>query len=512
MKALVAIFGLLTSVCLPAYGQGGLTPGGERDFARVIGTSKPKFAPFANFGGKFASQPPADTFERVLLWNAVALEASAIGHTKPEGDPNLTFEQLGPHRASRATAMAHIAIFDASNAVFKKYKSFTNVPDASGEVSVDLAIAYAARGVLRDLYKQQAGKFDAILQAEEVRIKTMVSPTAATNGINLGLAVAKAVLDSRMGDGAEELDPEVKNVMLKTGAGYWSVDPVSKINVALGYHWGKVKPFVIAKIDDFALPPPPAVTSDLYKKAFDEVYALGGDGKTTHTTRTRDEAFKGVFWAYDGTANLCAPPNLYNQVAIQVEEQMRLQRKLTKDPADLARYLAIINVGMADAAIAAWKAKWEYQYWRPVTAIQYTGAGNHPHIVPNLSFMPLGAPASNGRGPNFTPPFPAYPSGHAVFGGLLFQTLREYWKPGPEEFTEAFSFVSDEFNGVTAPAGESVPRPRLPQSYLSFADAEYENGRSRIWLGIHWQFDADFGIRQGNSIASFVMKTSFLPR
>ena len=123
--------------------------------------------------------------------------------------------------------------------------------------------------------------------------------------------------------------------------------------------------------------------------------------------------------------------------------------------------------------------------------------------------MPLGAPASNLAGPNFTPPFPAYPSGHAGFGGALFQTLRTFY--GTDDI--AFTFVSDEFDGVTQDNGGTV-RPLLPRSFSSLSEAEEENGQSRIYLGIHWAFDKTEGIAQGRRVADYVFANAFgrLPR
>src|SRR5439155_7362514 len=106
-----------------------------------------------------------------------------------------------------------------------------------------------------------------------------------------------------------------------------------------------------------------------------------------------------------------------------------------------------------DAGIAIWESKYYYQYWRPVIAIRESDVGTglsglgdgNDATVCDPTFMPLGAPASNLTGPNFTPPFPAYPSGHAGFGGALFQTLRNFYHTD----RIAFTLTSDEFNGVT---------------------------------------------------------------
>src|SRR5574339_860039 len=141
---------------------------------------------------------------------------------------------------------------------------------------------------------------------------------------------------------------------------------------------------------------------------------------------------------------------------------------------ETARLLALVNVAMADAGIAIWESKYHYQYWRPVTGIreadEQTGPSqlgdSNPATIGDITYLPLGAPASNLTGPNFTPPFPAYPSGHAGFGGALFQTLRRFF--GTDNIS--FTFVSDEFNGVTVDNGGNV-RPLLPRSFANFSQA-----------------------------------------
>ena len=169
---------------------------------------------------------------------------------------------------------------------------------------------------------------------------------------------------------------------------------------------------------------------------------------------------------------------------------------------------------MADACISTWESKYFYQYWRPVTGIREsdpgtgpTGLGDgNPATVGDPAFSPLGAPASNLSGPNFTPPFPSYPSGHGAFGGALFQTLRKFYKTD----NIAFTFVSDELNGVTRDNTGNV-RPLVPRSFASLSQAEEENGQSRIYLGIHWAFDKTEAIAQGRRVADYVFANAFLP-
>ena len=234
--------------------------------------------------------------------------------------------------------------------------------------------------------------------------------------------------------------------------------------------------------------------------------ALGGDH--TSTLRTEDQTETGIYWAYDGTPRLCAPPRLYNQIAVLIAQQQR------SDMMETARLLALVNVAMADAGIAIWESKYHYDYWRPITGIRESDPGTGPSglgdgnddTVGDPSFSPLGAPSSNLVSVNFTPPFPAYPSGHAGFGGALFQTLRRFY--GTDDI--AFTFMSDEFNGVTQD-NEGNVRPLLPRSFETLSQAEEENGQSRIYLGIHWSFDKTEGIAQGRKVADYVFENAFEP-
>ncbi len=267
-------------------------------------------------------------------------------------------------------------------------------------------------------------------------------------------------------------------------------------------------PFRMLSADQFRAPAPPALTSADYAAAFAETKRLGGDGVTTPTARTPEQTEIGTYWAYDGTPSLCAPPRLYNQITMQIADQMR------SGVVEQARLLALVNMAMADAGIAVWESKYHYEYWRPVTGIRESDPGTGPTglgdgnsaTIGDPTFTPLGAPASNLQGPNFTPPFPSYPSGHAGFGGALFQTLRRFY--GTDRIP--FTFVSDEFNGTTVDDQGHV-RPLVPRSFTTLSQAEEENGQSRIYLGIHWAFDKTEGIAQGRRVANWVFDHTFQP-
>ena len=132
---------------------------------------------------------------------------------------------------------------------------------------------------------------------------------------------------------------------------------------------------------------------------------------------------------------------------------MQIATEMDSDVVELARVLALVNVAMADAGTAIWESKYFYEFWRPITGIRESDRGTGPTgtgdgnaaTTGDPSFTPLGAPASNFIAHNFTPPFPAYTSGHATFGAAVFQTLARFY--GRDDIS--FSFVSDELNGVT---------------------------------------------------------------
>jgi hypothetical protein len=369
------------------------------------------------------------------------------------------------------------------------------------------AVAQAAHDALVALFPAQAARFDAELAADLDRIR---AGRSKRQGIALGSRAAAAILALRQDDGSEHDEPRVGIEHVPSDLpGHWRQDPISQIPLALGAYWGEVAPFVLDSADQFRTPPPPALDSAEYSAAFDEAKRLGGDGVVTPTVRSDEQTFIGTFWAYDGTPSLCAPPRLYNQIAMTIAEQRR-----THDVVELARLLALVNVAMADAGIAIWESKYFHDLWRPVTGIREsdpgtgpTGLGDgNPDTVGDPGFTPLGAPASNSGAPDFTPPFPAYPSGHAGFGAALFQTLRRFY--GRDDI--AFTFVSDEWNGVTRD-GDGNVRPRIPRRFESLSEAEEENGQSRIYLGIHWAFDKTEGIAQGRAVADHVFEHAFQP-
>lgn len=427
----------------------------------------------------------------VLEWNTIAVDASGTDHGTAQP------EQMGPGRASRAMAIVHVAMFEALIAIRGGYQSYLKFPRAASGASLDAAVARAAHDTLVALFPSQKTALD---ERYATAIARLADNDARAQGEDVGARVAAAALANRSGDGSSRPEPKVGvDHACSNDPMHWRPDPMSQSPLALGAHWMEVRPFVMRSADQFRCIPPPAPGSDEYRRALAEVQALGGDGQTTPTRRTLTETVIGLFWAYDGIPNLCAPPRLYNQIVTLIAVQRGTGTM------ELARLLALVNVSMADAGIACWDSKWHYDLWRPVCAIREAATADS-FAVSDPTFTPLGAPASNTSKFNFTPPFPAYPSGHATFGGTVFQMLRSFY--GTDDI--AFDFVSDELNGVTKDNSGQV-RPRIVRHFDTLTQAEEENGQSRIYLGIHFSFDKTEGIKQGRQVADLVFREIYRP-
>lgn len=429
-------------------------------------------------------------FEKFSLF---ATDISGADHTplKP-GETGRGFgAHLGPLAVARAMAIVHIAMTDAVAAGTRAFRPYTELQfvEPGTSVSITAAIAVAAADTLGALYPAYASRIEL---ARRVHLNSIASTAAKQRGEELGAEAAALVLAMRRDDGADHAEPAAE-AFESTQPGKWRRDPVSKKGIAMGALWPKrVTPFVIERTNQFRVPPPPTLTSDEYSMEYYEVKALGSNSVTV---RDSWREFVGKFWAYDGTPSLCAPGRLYIQLVHSIAHQLNYTL------IDTARLIGTLAVALPDAGLSAWESKYYYSRERPVTAVRSTAfVDNNPNTLGDKDWEPLGAPASNSGDPNFTPPFPAYPSGHATFGGAVAQILRSF--VGRDTFT--FTFVSDEYNGKTL-NNQGVPRPYVPRSFGSFTEIEEENGQSRMYLGIHWASDKTQGILQGRQVADYVL-------
>jgi hypothetical protein len=435
----------------------------------------------------------------ILFWNGVALEANRVSHTNGQN------EQTGPPLSTRALAIVHLAMYDAFAAVAGNPADLPpylpGLPAAPPGASEAAAVAAAAHKTLSELFPSQKPFFD---------LKLAGASDETDPGHDFGMTVAERVLADRAGDpgsGAQDYRPSQER-------GRHRVDPD---NPDQGFHapfyGARSRLFAVTDRHELAEPPQPGDPD--YLSALQQVRGQGcapelmGTLPSSLTRRTANQTLRGIYWGYDGASGLGTPPRLYNQIVRWVAENVPHPDPggAVNTPGQNARLFALLNVAMADAGILAWDQKYIHDLWRPVVGIREldasmgpTGAGNNAVDDDCDPFwLPLGAPLTNKTGKNFTPPFPAYPSGHATFGAAAFQITRLFYEVDRNSTQDNLfkdqngndvAFVSDELNGVNKDNKETV-RPRHART---FRDGLWrmiiQNGRSRVDLGVHWVFDA----------------------
>jgi vanadium chloroperoxidase len=267
----------------------------------------------------------------------------------------------------------------------------------------------------------------------------------------------------------------------------------------------------VATQSEHILADPPGIRSAVdrsaeYDDAVNDAIRSGGAQDLNSTKRSPWQQGRGLFWAYDGTNLIGTPPRLYNLIIRRIAVTYKKDANLTSETnnADFARLFALANTAMADAGVFSWKEKWEFEFWRPLSGVRDDGRPDHGDPF----WLTLGAPSTNTNDIPFKPPFPAYPSGHATFGGAVFQIVRRYYNGRIENWADnepdkiAFDFVSEELNGVSRDLGQpydltqpiteqpGIVRTRIPRHFNSLWEAMFENAISRIYLGVHWRFDA----------------------
>jgi len=300
--------------------------------------------------------------------------------------------------------------------------------------------------------------------------------------------------------GINDATHAVLDAYTQTGAPYTHQRPAHEpMQHFAGGKWGGANALLVPVIGAF--PPPPGRTSPAtvvghpsHKADFAAVATKGIDTRAAGT-RTLHEEITGIFWGYDGPPELGTPPRLYMQVVLTILDNLQASNPGGLSPAEELRVIAGIGIAMADAAISAWYYKYSPQHmmWRPVVGIQ-KAPGNNGTAIPG--WLPLGRPDTNGMGQWLTPDFPAYPSGHATFGGAAFQLLRLFlvqkglatFKPNGTDDID-FDFVSDEYSGRNLDPRTMAPRPHMSRHYDSLWDAIVDNSISRVFLGVHWYFD-----------------------
>lgn len=352
---------------------------------------------------------------------------------------------------SRVYAMVHGAMFDAVNAIDRRYNAFAVDLEAPAAASADAAAAVAAHAVLMELYPRHQGTLDAARAATLARIK---DGPAKADGMGLGLAAAKAMLARRRDDAMGDKVPYVQG----NGPGVFQLpanaDPI-------GAHWGAVRSFTLKNIQEFRFPGPPPLTSDRYARDLDEVRRLGAKNSTQ---RTAEQTAIAQLW--EPTS-----PITYNAILRAMPELRK------KSPVEQAYAFALMNMAGSDALIVGWRAKYQFSFWRPETAIR--------------SATPADAAWEGLRSPY--PAHPEYPSGHALFTGAAETVLREF-------------FGTDRM-AVTV----TNPDVNITRTFTSFSEIAKSVEDARVWAGIHFRSSDIDGTEMGRRVAEYALKNCMMP-
>jgi hypothetical protein len=397
------------------------------------------FASLCGAPAQAQTQQPAPN--AVTYWNSVASEA----FTPTQG--------LDPLRQSRTYAILHAAIHDALNAIEPRYERYTVGAAASPAASVDAAIATAARNVLTTLVPAQSVAVNA---AYASALAAIPEGPAKASGIAVGQSAAEENLRRRQQDGLDTVEQPIYVPRPGLPGEYQFTAPFDFANLP---GWGRVTPFAI-QLKDHALEGPLVLNGRQYARDFEYVKEIG---RIDSKIRTAEQSEIAQFWYEDS-------PLGWNRIANTVIQQKGL------DPWQSARAFALVNFAMADAFIAGFAAKYEFRFWRPVTAIREAANDGNSRTEADATWEPF----------LITPPVPDYPSTHTVVGAAAAEVL--------------IDLFGDRVRYTTT----SLTLPGVTRSFRGFSEAAEENGQSRIFAGIHFRHAVRDGHQQGRSIGRAV--------
>jgi membrane-associated phospholipid phosphatase len=333
---------------------------------------------------------------------------------------------------TRNMAILHVAILAAIH----------SAPTAPQDAVIDAA----AHTVLLSLYPSAASTIDAVYVQS---LAAIPEGPDKENAIHAGETTANQVLATRSQDGSSNPAPGITFDPIP--GVYQSTPPNFPAPAFTG--WSQVTPFTLASANQFRPLPPPALTSQAYADALNEVRLLG----IPHSpTASIDQQLTGWFW--NGPIQ-----NYWNEIA----QNAAIARNLTT--IQTAQLFAALNVSLADTVIAFYDAKYTYKFWRPITAIRSAGDSTWLPETKN------------------TAADPSYPGAHSAISSAAATVLASFF--GSDQFS--FRVISEVFAGVE-------------RSFDSFSAAAQEAGLSRIYAGQHFRFDHVAGQQLGTDVAHLV--------
>lgn len=349
-------------------------------------------------------------------------------------------------------AIVQLAMFDAVNAVLDgPYRFFASKPASPPGASPEAAAIRAAYIVAIHEFDGMAATIESAYQTSIAGVDA--TPEARAGGVAVGEAAAHAVLDARADDGrnASELDGYTPS----SGPGVWTPTPPSYGNPQTPF-LRFVTPFGYDDPARFRPQPPPALGSKTYTADYNESKDVG---RRTETSRTDEQSATALFWSPSASA-------------LWIANIRSLARSM--DLLTAARFEAIGIAAVNNALIAAWDAKYDYMFWRPVTAIREGDTDGNPETEPDPEWTPF----------IDTPSHPEYPAAHTTVGAaaLGFYTV---WA-GTDQFLLPFAGK----DGVV-------------RYYTDVKQIHAEEGNARVWGGMHWRHSTEVGTAVGSSIGKY---------
>jgi hypothetical protein len=392
-------------------------------------------------GTSIAGAPPAFAADMVTDWGARAV---AIGAEK----------QLVNSRFTRNLAMVHVAMFEAVNAIDRRYRPYKLDLAGDRAASKEAAAATAAHEVLISLFPDERAKLDQALQASLAAIES----DARTKGIELGKKAAAGIIALRVDDGSNA--QESYRPFTQAGVYVHTALPIESTA-------GMIKPWTMEKGSQFRPPPPPSLGSEIWTRDVNEIRELGG---INSKTRTAEQTEIGRFWFLTG-------PRTYTPLVQQVAEAKKM------DLVDSARLYALVAMATSDAFIAVFDAKYAYNLWRPITAIRNADLSANPATPREASWVPLG----------MTPAHPEYPCAHCIVAATVAEVLSRV--------------AGDDVGELTL---TSALMPGVTRKWRRLEDYSNEVALGRIYAGFHYRFSNEAAKSMGKRIGELAAKTQLL--
>jgi hypothetical protein len=390
----------------------------------------------------------------VLDWNAIAVNTIAASGQSP-------FAQ------ARFGAIVQVAVFEAVNAITQDYQPYLGSIVAPNGASADAAAIAAAYRVLIAYFPASAPTLDP---ARANSLAMIPDGQAKDDGIATGEAAANALIALRANDGSSP--PQFKTPGPAV-PGEWQATPscpvVSGVASGLFFQWQYITPFGIASARDFLLGPPPALTSNKYAKAYNEVMTVGD---LNSTARPPDRTTVAQFYAVTG------PNMVFNSAVRQIATAKGLSMS------ENARALALVNIAINDSLIASFLNKYHYNFWRPETAIRAGDTDSNWKTDPDPSYLPL----------ILTPCFPSYPSNHGSSSNAAAEIVRRLYGEAGHSITISNPVV-----------------PNVILHYTRFKQITDDVSDARVFGGIHFRFDQVAGEQLGRAVATEVYKNNLQP-